>query len=90
MPKNDIAMRLCNEMLNCAAAAKTYGATGDDMSIALITLVANECGHACPTEAGQDKYLEWFVSGVENVLKGAGVRTTARSNPLAADPTSRN
>lgn len=83
MGKNDVAMRLFDEMFACAKDAKSYGATGDDMSIALITLVANACGHACPTEPQQDAYLNWFVACVEGVLKGAGARTTARPNPLA-------
>lgn len=65
------------------AVARSKKATGDDVSVAMITLVAVHAGHNFPTETQQDAYLNWFVAGVEALLKGAGARTTARPNPLA-------
>lgn len=64
-------------------AVKASKASGQDIEVALITLVSVRVG-ILPTESQQDAYLNWFVSGVENLLKASGVRTTARPNPLAA------
>lgn len=65
------------------AGARAKKATGRDVEAAMITLVAVHMGHNLTTEAQQDAYLNWFVSGVENLLKASGARTTARPNPLA-------
>lgn len=68
------------------AASRAAKAPGRDVEAALITLVAVHIGHNRPTEAQQDAYLNWFVAGVENLLKASGMRSTARSNPLAGAP----
>lgn len=66
------------------SAAGAKDASGQDVEAALITLVAVHVGHNCPTVARQDAWLNWFVAGVENLLKVSGARTTARPNPLAS------
>lgn len=62
--------------------AQVMEASGREVEMAMMMLVANHMGHNLRTEAQQDAYLNWFVSGVENLLKAAGARATARPNPL--------
>ena len=65
------------------SAARDMNASGRDVEAAMITLVAVHTGHNHSTEAQQDAYLNWFVAGVENLLKASGARSTARPNPLS-------
>lgn len=68
----------------CEAFAKLVvenSLSWDEINTVLMTIMANNIASYVARER-QDKYLEWFTIGVENVLKVHGYRDTARVNPM--------
>ena len=58
-------------------------ATGPQSDVAMMMIVANHMGHQkwAGSEPMQDAYLNWFLGGIEHLLKTVGIRKTARANP---------